>query len=74
MRTLRTEMCEAQLRPEVAKLFGHDHSKQLTALSVQDLLLVLPDSAIYSPASNTDCRQFVKVARRVTSKLVQKYA
>ncbi len=40
---------EAQKRSAIAQLFGEKYSQQLTAVSVQDFVLLLPDRAVLSP-------------------------
>ncbi len=60
---------EAQKRSVIAQLFGEKYSRQLTAVSVQDFVLLLPDSAVLSIESATDFRQLLGTARNMTTRL-----
>lgn len=63
-------LLERQARPQIAKLFGETYSLQLTALSLQDLLYLLPANAIYQQPGFLDQREFVAAGRKVSSNLV----
>ncbi len=68
--TYLDSLCDAHLRAEVAKQFGQDYSRQLTATSVWDFITLLFDGATQSPAVMTDVRPLIEMASRITAKLV----
>ena len=64
---------EGQNRAVIAQMFGGKYSQQLTALSLQDFVLMLPDSAVVSPESATDFKQSLEAALKMTSRLADEH-
>lgn len=63
---------EEQSRSKVVSLFGVSYAKPLLALSVQDLLLVFPDEALYnSPSTKEVFRAPLLLATKATRRLVE---
>ena len=71
VKTILGSLYGTHVRAEVAKLFGQDYSRQLTASSVWDFLTLLFDGATQRPATITDHRQLVEMRRRIAAKLVE---
>ena len=66
------DLLEDQSRSHVVSLFGASYAKPLLALSVQDLLLVFPDEALYnSPSTKEVFRAPLLLATKATTRLVE---
>lgn len=66
------DLLEEQSRSKVISLFGVSYAKPLLALSVQDLLLVFPDEALYnSPSTKEVFRALLLLATKATRRLVE---